>query len=133
MNSTPIQNALANVMAQALATGLFVSLCTIQAPSGNVSDSGQPDLTYVDMHVDIRCMNAPNDVGSIEATENRQLPQIAAESYRHVLLDGPYQDIVDGVGDGWRAVFDGTMYDIEGAEIDSQTVQTRLFLNLTTV
>lgn len=133
MNQTPLAYSIADVMPLAVATGLFRSLATIQAPSGVVSTSGQPNLTYVDQLVNIPCMDAPKAVDNIEATENRQLPQIAAESYRHVALNGYYQQVIDGVGNGWRVIIDGTTYDLMGAERDSQKTQTRLFLNLTTI
>lgn len=135
MNQQPIQNAIANVMPKAIATGLLVSLCTIQAPTGAVSDSGQPTGAYGDVVglVDIRCMDAVMNVGTIQATEAKAVAEIAAKSFRHIFLDGYYPLIIANVGSAWRAVVDGTVYDLLGAEKDSQDTQTRLSLQLVTV
>lgn len=141
MNQTPIQNAIKNVMKQALATGLFVSLCTIQKPSGNYTPGGAPDGTFVNVAglINIPCMDSVESTGSIQATEVKALAEIQAKGIRHVLLNGYYPTIISAstitgaVGAGWRAVVDGLAYDLLGAEPDSQETQTRLHLQLVSV
>ena len=113
--------------------GLMQSLCTVQAPSGNIGPSGAPDSTYADVSglVNIPCMNAPLSVGTIAATEVRNIAEIMSEDFRHVLLNGYYTQFDQGQhwGDvGWHAIIDGVTYDILGAERDSQFSQTRLRL-----
>lgn len=117
--------------------GLMPSVCTIQAPSGNVGASGAPDGVWADVTglTNIPCMNAPESVGSIVANEVKNIAEILSLSVRHVLLNGYYAQL-DGLnwgGIGWRAIVDGVTYDILGAERDSQSSQTRLKLRLTTL
>ena len=122
-------------MPQAIATGLFVSLCTIQAPTGNLGVTGAPDGTYADVSglVNIPCIDAVFSPSSIQATEVKALQDIMASGFRHVLLNGSYDSIIAGTGVGWRAIVDNVTYDLLGAEPDSQTTQTRLHLRLVTV
>ena len=119
------------------AAGLMQSVCTVQAPSQNVGASGAPDGSYSDIAslVNIPCMNAPESVGGIAATEVKSLAEIMSMSLRHVLLNGYYSQL-DGQnwGEiGWRAILDGVVYDILAAERDSQFSQTRLKLRLISV
>lgn len=117
-----------NIMADALATGLFVSLCTIQDPPTDISPDGSlplnVDADWTDVLVGIRCMNAPlgfKDV--IQANELKMPNETLALGPRHVLLEGCYPSIHSGQ----RAVIDGVAHDILGAESDSQRVMTRLY------
>jgi len=117
--------------------GLMQSVCTIQAPSGNLGVSGAPDGTYADVTglVNLPCMNAPESVGNIAATEIKNIAEIMSVSLRHVLLNGYYSQL-DGLNwgqIGWHAIVDGVEYDILGAERDSQFSQTRLKLRLVTI
>ena len=123
------------VMPRAVATGLFVSLCTAQAPSGNKTPYGQPDGTYVNVSglVDIVCMDAVLETGTIEATEVKELQDIMSKAFRHVVLNGWYPQFIPGAAIGWRVLVDGIIYDLLGAEQDSQSTQTRLKLQLVTV
>lgn len=126
-----IQIDVQQIMPAAVATGLFVSLATAQAPSGATTPDGQPDNTFVDVAglVNIACMDAPQSFGSgIDANENKQLQEILSGQYRHVLLDANYPQIIANVHAGWRIVVDGIVYDLLGAEQDSQRMQTRLRL-----
>lgn len=109
-------------------SGLFVSVCTIQQPSGTLDASGQPDGLYTNVTglVSIPCMSAPVSMARIAATEVKALEEILSLQVRHVLLDGYYPTIAAGVGNGWRAVIDGTTYDLMGAESDSQSQMTRI-------
>lgn len=124
------------VMPQAVATGLFVSLCTIQAPTGALGPSGAPTGAYSDVPglVGLICMDAPENQG-LSVNEQRTVQQIASAAMRHVLLDRYYSDLSPATnwGDlGWRAVVDGVVYDLAGAEADSQLTQTRLRLQKVT-
>jgi hypothetical protein len=141
MNQTPIQNAIARVMPQAIASGLLVSLCTIQKPDGTYTSGGAPSGNFVNVDglINIQCMDAVDSVGSIQATETKTLADIMSKGIRHVFLNGYYPQIISaativtGVGAGWRAVVDGIAYDLLGAEPDSQNTQTRLHLQLVSV
>lgn len=135
MNQTPLQYAIARVMPQAIATGLLVSLCTIQSPGTSYSPGGAPLGTFNDVAglINIQCMDAVLADGSIQATETKGLDDIMSAGYRHVFLNGFYPTVIANVKNGWRAVVDGVAYDLLGAEPDSQSTQTRLKLQLVSV
>lgn len=140
MNQTPISNAVAHVMAAARATGLFVSLATITAPSGDFTAGGSPDGVYLPVSglVDIPCMDAPQAVDryNIMSAEQRAESQTTSSELRHVLLDDYFSQLSPETnwGDiGWRCSIDGVDYDISSAESDSQRTQTRLSLRGVTV
>ena len=141
MRQTPIQDAIARVMPAAIASGLLVSLCTIQKPAGTYNPGGSPTGDYANVAglINIPCMDAVESQGSIQATEVQALAEIQSKGIRHVFLSGYYPDIISaatvvtGVGAGWRAVVDGIAYDLLGAEPDSQSTQTRLHLQLVSV
>jgi len=135
MNQAFIQDAIANVMPRALATGLFVSLCTIQAISGNPNPDGTPSTVYADVPglVNIPCMDAPPSMERIQATEVKQVAEILAKGMRHVLLGQCFLDAPNWAGRGYQAIVDGVAYDLLGAENDSQSTQTRIDLQLSTV
>ncbi len=120
-----------DVMPEALATGLFVSHCTIQAPDGIFVGSGQESGDWVDVEglVNIQCMSAPISDSKILADEMKSLEETMAVNLRHVLLDGYYPQIEPGQ----RAVLDGVGWDILGAEADSQSQMTRLHLKLASI
>ena len=130
----------ASVMPEAIASGVFSSLCTIQEPTGELTGSGAPDLTsgpnangYVDVAglVDIPCMNAPQSPMRIIATETKSSSEIEKYNENHVLLSDYYPQIESQTN--WRAVIDGVAYDINGAESDSQKQMTRLKVELASV
>ena len=123
------------VMPEAIKTGLFVSLCTIQAPSGIFNASGAPDGNYVDVAglVDIPCTAPPPSEIRIQSTELKGLAEIMAAQLKHVLLNGYYPTLEAGIRSGWQAVIDGTVYDALGAESDSQGTQTRMEVKLATI
>jgi hypothetical protein len=134
MNQT-LQYEVDSVMPLAVATGLFVSLCTIQQPSTTPNPDGTMPNSYSDIGglVNIPCMDAVPSESRIQATETKQLQEILSKQLRHVLLNGFYSTIPSGVGKAWRAVVDGVTYDLLGAEPDSQSQMTRLMLQLATV
>ena len=122
-------------MGEAQITETFVSRCTIERPSGNFGPSGAPDNLFVAITglVDIPCMAPPPSALRIQATEQKALAEIMASEMKHVLLNGWYPAIEGGVSHGWRAVIDGTPYDILGAESDSQGTQTRMEVRLASI
>ena len=124
------------VMPAAVATGLFSSLCTIQAPSGNLIN-GVPDGIYFNVPglVNIPCVDAPKSINTIASKEHDTLPIVIKESERHILLSDFFPGF-PGLNWGnvkWRAVVDGVIYAIVGAEVDSQNQMVRLALNLVNV
>lgn len=135
MNQVLIAAGIANVMRQARATGLFHSLATITAPSGDLTAGGSPDGVYIDVPglVAIPAMDAPFSVDrfTIMASENRAVPETTSTEQRHVLLNDFYPQLSPETnwGEvGWKCTIDGVLYDIAGGECDSQRTQTRLKL-----
>ena len=128
MNQNFVQVAIAGVMPAAIATGLLSSLATFQSPSADYDSAGAWDGTWDDVAglVDIPCTAPPISDAKISATEARQLDQILANEYHHVLLDAWYQQLDEGWRNGWRVVIDGTAYEIAGVESDSQGQMTRV-------
>lgn len=138
MNQSPFPGLVQAVMPRAVQGGTFTSTCTIQAPDGAMGASGAPSGTYANVVglVGVPCMDAPPSVARVQATEVKALAEIMAKGMRHVLLNGYFPQIVAGVATGWRAIVTRTAtgesvtYDILGAEVDSQSTQTRLELQL---
>jgi len=121
------------VMPKVQASGLLRSTCVIKSPSGTNTAYGQPDGNF-NVVLTLPCQDAPFGFGgAIEAGENKQLSDTIASGYRHIFIAGYYPQIPLGVGSGWQAVIDGTIYDLLGAENDSQRTQTRLRLQLVTI
>ena len=141
MNQAFIENAIAGVMAEAVATGLFVSLATLQYPSADYDSAGAFNGTWTNVSglVDIPCTAPPKSTSDIQATENRALQEIVSAEWHHVLLDAWYPQIDQGWrGDGdppgaWRILIDGFPYEIAGVESDSQMQMTRVTAKLTTL
>jgi hypothetical protein len=137
MNQSIIQRAIAGVMPAAVATGLFVSLATFQMPDGNFGPSGAPSNGYVNVAglVNIPCMDAVPSTARVQATEVKDLEDIMSKGLRHMLLNGYYPEATpDGqIPSSWRAIVDGTTYDILGVEHDSQQQMTRMELELVTL
>lgn len=125
----------ADVMVEAIASGLYVSLLTFQSMDGGQGPTGNPPGTYSDVAglVNIPCMDAPLSPGTISALEAKALADIEAKGIRHVSLNGYYPAAVTGWMAGWRAMVDGFTYEVFGVEADSQTTQTRVKLQLVTI
>lgn len=123
------------VMPAAVATGLFISRLTFQAPDGNFTTSGAPSGAYANVPglVNIQCMDAPMSEARIQATETKELDDILSKRLRHVALDGSYPAAYDAADLGWRAIVDGVTYDVLGVEPDSQRTQTRVSLQIASV
>ncbi len=124
---------IAALMPYAVESGLFVSVCTIKQPSGNLTDDGSPDGLYVEVPglVNIPCMNAPSSNLRITADERKSQSEVESDNSNHCLLSGYYPIIAANTQ--WQANVDGVIYDILGAESDSQATQTRLKLQISTV
>ena len=116
------------VMPAALATGTFVSLCSIESPDGNLGPSGAPSGNFLPVAglQNIPCKAQPPSEARIQATEMKALAEIMAQAPMHVLLNAWYPQIENGVAAGWRCIIDGIVLDILGAESDSQGQMTRM-------
>lgn len=139
----------AGIMPAYLLSGLPRSLCTIQAPANDagvptIGDLGVPDGTYANIAglVDIVCQDAPEGFGgSLQSKEIKTPSSVSSIERRHVLLAGWYPQIAQESNwgtIGWRASITGPdnaslVYDIIGAESDSQGIMTRLSLQRETV
>jgi hypothetical protein len=134
MNQAFLANAVAAVMPSAKATGLFTSLCDIEAPtpaSGAISGT----YTAVTGLQALPCMDAPEPI-PIAATEVKSALEVQSLSVRRVLLDKYYPALAPGTNwgsIGWRAVIDGVQYDLLGAGTDSQRQTTYLKCRKVTV
>lgn len=142
MNQNMVQTELPGVMQTFVDTGLMVSRCTFQKPTGATGGSGAANNTYVDVAglVAIPCMDAPPSPIRVTAGEARSASEIVAYETRHVALNGWYPVVYSGwrgndaEGTGaWQAVVDGIAFTVLGVETDSQRTQTRLTLKLATI
>lgn len=128
MNQSATAADLSGIMVEALSTGLFSSLVTIQAPDGVFGASGAPSGTYANVAglVDIRCMAAPLALlgGEIRDSEMKITPEILTKHPLHCLLEDCFPQITTK----HRAILDGVAYDIAGNEQDSQSQMSRLLL-----
>jgi hypothetical protein len=132
---------IAAVMPLAVSTGLFSSLASFsappanqQGPTGNIVTAYQPVAGLQN----IPCMDAPESIGRVSSDESKAIMQLEAGRYRHVLLGGCYQQLRDATGQGWQCSItdpDGItkIYDMTGAEDDSQATQTRVRLQIVTL
>ena len=132
-----IEYDLQAVNEEALASGLIVSLVTIQQPTGEQTADGSPLMTGGDSGdgwnnvaglINLQCMNGPEADARIRAKTERQTEYIEAFQFRHLFLPGYFPQIQQF--DNWRAIVDGQAYDPIGVESDSQHTQTRLLLQL---
>lgn len=139
-----LSGELAAVMPAVAETGLLTSLATFQQPDGIFIAPGQPSGNFVDVAVliGIRCQDAPMSTARIQASEKKALEDIEAARFRHILLAGYFPQIPDGVDHGWRVTVtelldgnpvDSLVYDLLGAEADSQTRMTRISCRIVNV
>jgi hypothetical protein len=121
-------------------SGLLVSTCAIQVPSGNKGPSGAPDntwaafpgpLSFAAIPASIPCMDAVT-AASVQATEAKALAEIESKGLRHVLLNACYPQLVACklAGNQIRALITDPAgqtitYEVLGFEDDSQSTQTR--------
>lgn len=127
--------SLSQIMLQAQLPGIFPSLCTVQSPDTAQGPTGNPAGTFSNVSglVDIPCMDAPPSMARIQATEVKVVEDIMSKGLRHVMLNQSFDDAPNWSGRGYRVVVDGIVYDLLGAENDSQEVMTRLDLQLASV
>lgn len=127
-----LSQEIAMVMPEAIATGRFNSLCTIQQPDGVITPDGGASGVFVNVSglVNVPAKDAPES--SIQATEIKGLQDILSKGLRHLLLNGYYPEATpDGqIPTSWRAIVDGITYDILGVEHDSENTQTRMRLQI---
>lgn len=132
-----IDYAVSQIMPQAQLAGTFVSLATFQSPdltqprgpTGNLSGL-YSDVSGLES---IPCMDAPPSLARIQATEVKDVAEIMSKGLRTVLLNKCFTDAPNWSGDGYRVTVDGILYDLLGAENDSQATQTRCNLQLVTI
>lgn len=137
---------IAQVMQAAYALGIFVALASFSAPVLTQLSTGNPanQQTPIAGLQNIPCMNAPAAAGVIglSSDETRLIPHIEAERHRHILLNGYFQQLDTGFGQGaglgWQLTVtneDGTseLFDFLGGEGDSQQQMTRCKAMLVTV
>lgn len=123
--------------------GITASTCTIMQPDGNLSSTGGPSGTYVNVSglVGISCLDYPGTTGSAAvANEVNTINWIESFSYRIVLLQGFYEQLSPDTNwgnTGWIAEITGPTgnartYDIRGAGCDNNQTQTWLKLRAVT-
>ncbi len=125
-------------MEQILETGLFSSLCTIQAPDGVIGASGAPSGVYANVTglVGLACLDAPEHLTSASGSEGKTSASVISKTARLVHLDAFYSQLSPQTnwGDvGWIAIITGptgtvTTYDITSADADSEQITTVLRL-----
>lgn len=128
-----ISYEIAAVVPAAVASGLPVSTVTIQQPSGALDAAGAPTGAYTDVPGMVavkNCMRAPFITGErMVSDEFKALPEQAAMLLEHLWMPGNYKTILAG----WRAIVDGSTYDVLGIEWDSQSQMTRLKIQVLNV
>ena len=126
----------AQVMPQVTQQGFFTSLATLQQPSVSLTPDGAPDNTFVSVSglINIPCMDAVLAPGNIEATEAKELEQILSRSYRHIVLNGFYSQLLPNSsvgpvvgatvavpGSGYKIGDTGTILDGDGNAVYTVT------------
>ncbi len=127
-------------MPQAVATGMFASVASFSAPTTAQGPTGNLQGIFAPVAglQSIACMNAPDRIARVSSEEMKALALIEAKRLRHILLGGYYGQLSDAAGKGWQVtIFDPdgtvTLYDLLGAEADSQQTQTRCSLQLVAI
>lgn len=128
MNQGVLAYSLAAVVPAVLATGLCVSLCSIQLPDGGLMQAGQPSGLYLPVPglTNIPVMSAPSSEARIQATEVKTTEDTQSFAPKHVWLAGYFPQIEDMAVRGAQAVIDGIAYDLLAGETDSQNQTTRI-------
>jgi len=124
--------ALSQVMPAAQKTGLLGSLASFYAPPTTQGPTGNPTGSYLPVAglQSIPCMDAPPSIARVQATEVKDVAEIMSKGLRHVLLNQCFAEAPNWSALAYRVSIDGVMYDLLGAENDSQQTQTRLDLQL---
>lgn len=132
MNQAGLNYSLANIMPQANLAGMFPSLATLQTLDQTQGPTGNPVGTWsnVDGVVNIPCKDAPASIARIQATEMKDVAEIMSKGLRHVTLSQCFVNAPNWAAMAARLVVDGFTYEVLGAENDSNTIQTRVDLQL---
>ena len=132
MNQAGLNYSLANIMPQANIAGMFPSLATLQTLDQTQGPTGNPVGTWSNVAgvIDIPCKDAPASIARIQATEMKDVAEIMAKGLRHVLLNQCFINAPNWAAMAARLVVDGFTYEVLGAENDSNTIQTRVDLQL---
>lgn len=135
MNQAIIARAIQKVMPAARATGLFVSLATFQSSDFSDFPDGFYSGNYQDVPglVNLPCTAPPQSELRILAKEVKTTQLITDMAPLHVLLDKFYPTLDAGWRIGWRVVIDGTIFDLQGVEHDSQSQMSRVLVLEVTV
>lgn len=135
MNQAGLNYAIAGIPTAIYAAGLFPSLATLQAPSATPGPTGNPVNAFTDVSglINLPCQDAPPSVARVAATEVKAVAEIMSKGMRHVTLMGYFEDARDWSSYGYRAVIDGVIFDLIGAEGSSLDMQTRMDLQIVTV
>lgn len=130
----------AAVVPAVIASGLPISLVTMQRPTGEQTADGSPLLSGGDSGdgwnnvpglINLTAMNAPESDLRIRADQDKRMELVEGFQYRHLWIAGYYPVIQENAN--WRAMVDGVAYDVKGVESDSQTTQTRLKLQISSI
>ena len=132
MNQAGLNYSLANIMPQANIAGMFPSLATLQTLDQTQGPTGNPVGTWSNVAgvIDIPCKDAPASIARIQATEMKDVAEIMSTGLRHVLLNQCFINAPNWAAMAARLVVDGFTYEVLGAENDSNTIQTRVDLQL---
>ena len=132
MNQAGLNYSLANIMPQANIAGMFPSLATLQTLDQTQGPTGNPVGTWSNVAgvIDIPCKDAPASIARIQATEMKGVAEIMSQGLRHVLLNQCFINAPNWAAMAARLVVDGFTYEVLGAENDSNTIQTRVDLQL---
>jgi len=132
MNQAALNYPLANIMPQGYAAGMFPSLATLQQLVQDQGPTGNPTGAWVNVSgvVNVPCKDAPASIARIQATEMKDVAEIMAKGLRHVLLNQCFLNAPNWAAMATRMVVDGFTYEVLGAENDSDTIQTRVDLQL---
>lgn len=126
---------MASVMPLATDTGLFTALASFTMPVQTQGATGNLTGTQTPINglQNIPCMNTPESIRIVANDEKKSIAHILSGRYRHVLLSACYPILSAAAGLGWQCSIDGVLYDLLGAEDDSQQTQTRVRLQLVTL
>jgi|SRR6185503_3623443 len=133
------------VVPAVIEAGIANSFATFQEPTGQQTSDGSPARTGGDSgdgynnvlgYIGIVCMDAPTSNARITADEKKSDLDIESDNSEHVWLAAYKPEIASHTN--WRVVVtnaagDQTIFDVLGAECDSQAKTTRVKVNVSTV
>lgn len=114
-------------------SGLMISTCSIYEWDGTVADSGQPDLTNLTavsgLQNIVAMCSVVTDIRPDLAAVARLMQTDMPRADKHVIL----WDYYSAISQDQFALIDGTLYQIQASECDSQHTYTRLGLRTLTM